>query len=109
MDVDINLWGFSLADFHTQLWIHEDEGKWFELGELNSGEIMDLDISGLSFLFGVDCYILDENQSQCEHLQLSSPFLSINQFKTMRQYMKDTVKILSNLTKKDAERWLVFA
>ena len=38
--------------------------------------------------------ILDENQSQCEHLQLSSPLLSINQFKTMRQYMKETVKII---------------
>ena len=38
--------------------------------------------------------ILDEDQSQCNHLQLSSPVLSINQFKTMRQYMKDTVKII---------------
>ena len=38
--------------------------------------------------------ILDEDQSQCDHLQLNSPFLSINQFKTMRQYMKDTVKII---------------
>ena len=38
--------------------------------------------------------ILDEDQSQCDHLQLSSPVLSINQFKTMRQYMKDDVKII---------------
>ena len=38
--------------------------------------------------------ILDENESQCDHLQLNSPVLSINQFKTMRQYMKDTVKII---------------
>ena len=38
--------------------------------------------------------ILDEDQSQCNHLQLSSPVLSINQFKTMRQYMKDDVKII---------------
>jgi len=48
--------------------------------------------------------ILDEDQSQCDHLQLNSPVLSINQFKTMRQYMKDTVKIIDttmNLSKKD--------
>ncbi len=38
--------------------------------------------------------ILDEDEKQCDHLQLNSPVLSINQFKTMRQYMKDTVKIL---------------
>ncbi len=38
--------------------------------------------------------ILDENESQCEHLQLNSPFLSINQFKTMRHYMKNSVKII---------------
>jgi len=38
--------------------------------------------------------ILDEDESQCSHLQLNSPVLSINQFKTMRQYMKDTVKII---------------
>ncbi len=38
--------------------------------------------------------ILDEDEKQCNHLQLNSPVLSINQFKTMRQYMKDTVKIL---------------
>ena len=38
--------------------------------------------------------ILDEDEYQCNHLQLSSPVLSINQFKTMRQYMKDTVKII---------------
>ncbi|MBI05055.1 MAG: glutamate synthase large subunit [Pelagibacteraceae bacterium] len=38
--------------------------------------------------------ILDENEDQCEHLQLNSPILSINQFKTMRQYMKDSVKII---------------
>ena len=37
--------------------------------------------------------ILDEDEYQCNHLQLSSPVLSINQFKTMRQYMKNTVKI----------------
>ncbi|MDC0195052.1 glutamate synthase large subunit [Alphaproteobacteria bacterium] len=38
--------------------------------------------------------ILDEDQSQCNHLQLNSPVLSINQFKTMRQYMKSDVKII---------------
>jgi len=38
--------------------------------------------------------ILDEDQSQCDHLQLNSPVLSINQFKTMRKYMKNTVKII---------------
>ena len=38
--------------------------------------------------------ILDEDEKQCDHLQLNSPVLSINQFKTMRQYMKDSVKIL---------------
>ena len=38
--------------------------------------------------------ILDEDEKQCDHLQLDSPVLSINQFKTMRQYMKDTVKVL---------------
>ena len=38
--------------------------------------------------------ILDEDEYQCDHLQLSSPVLSINQFKTMRQYMKNTVKII---------------
>ena len=38
--------------------------------------------------------ILDEDQSQCDHLQLNSPVLSINQFKTMRQYMKGDVKII---------------
>ena len=38
--------------------------------------------------------ILDEDQSQCDHLQLNSPVLSINQFKTLRQYMKDKVKII---------------
>ena len=38
--------------------------------------------------------ILDEDENQCDHLQLSSPVLSINQFKTMRQYMKDSVKII---------------
>ena len=38
--------------------------------------------------------ILDEDEKQCDHLQLNSPVLSINQFKTMRQYMKDTVKTL---------------
>ena len=38
--------------------------------------------------------ILDEDEKQCDHLQLDSPVLSINQFKTMRYYMKDTVKVL---------------
>ncbi len=38
--------------------------------------------------------ILDEDQYQCDHLQLNSPVLSINQFKTMRHYMKDKVKII---------------
>ncbi len=38
--------------------------------------------------------ILDEDQSQCDHLQLNSPVLSINQFKTMRNYMKDKVQII---------------
>ena len=38
--------------------------------------------------------ILDEDQSQCDHLQLNSPVLSINQFKTMRQYMQDSVVII---------------
>ena len=38
--------------------------------------------------------ILDENQNQCDHLQLSSPVLSINQFKTMRQYMGNSVKVI---------------
>ena len=38
--------------------------------------------------------ILDEDQSQCDHLQLNSPVLSINQFKTMRQYMKNTIKTI---------------
>lgn len=48
--------------------------------------------------------ILDEDQSQCDHLQLNSPILSINQFKTMRQYMKEDVKIIDttmDLLKKD--------
>ncbi len=38
--------------------------------------------------------ILDENEDQCKHLQLNSPVLSINQFKTMRQYMGNTVIII---------------
>ncbi len=38
--------------------------------------------------------ILDEDEYQCNHLQLNSPVLSINQFKTMRKYMKDSVKII---------------
>ena len=29
-----------------------------------------------------------------DHLQLNSPVLSIEQFKSMRRYMKDTVKII---------------
>ncbi len=48
--------------------------------------------------------ILDEDQSQCDHLQLSSPVLSINQFKTMRHYMKHAVKEIDttlNLEKKE--------
>ena len=60
VDAEITLDEYSLADFHTQLWLHEDEGKWFGLGEMNSGEIMDLEIRALSA--SVDCYILDENQ-----------------------------------------------
>ncbi len=38
--------------------------------------------------------ILDENENQCNHLQLNSPVLSINQFKAMRKYMADKVKII---------------
>ncbi|MDC3178812.1 glutamate synthase large subunit, partial [Pelagibacteraceae bacterium] len=38
--------------------------------------------------------ILDEDEDQCDHLQLNSPVLSIEQFKSMRRYMKDTVKII---------------
>ena len=38
--------------------------------------------------------ILDEDADQCDHLQLNSPVLSIEQFKSMRRYMKDTVKII---------------
>ena len=38
--------------------------------------------------------ILDQNQNQCDHLQLSSPVLSINQFKTMRKYMGEDVQII---------------
>ena len=38
--------------------------------------------------------ILDENENQCDHLQLNSPVLSIEQFKSMRKYMQDTVKII---------------
>jgi len=38
--------------------------------------------------------ILDENENQCDHLQLNSPVLSIEQFKSMRRYMKNTVKII---------------
>ena len=40
--------------------------------------------------------ILDENENQCDHLQLNSPVLSIEQFKSMRKYMKDTVKIIDS-------------
>jgi len=47
--------------------------------------------------------ILDENESQCDHLQLNSPVLSIDQFKTMRQYMKDTVKIINTTMSLDKE------
>jgi len=38
--------------------------------------------------------ILDEDEDQCDHLQLNSPVLSIEQFKSMRRYMKDSVKII---------------
>ena len=38
--------------------------------------------------------ILDEDEDQCDHLQLNSPVLSIEQFKSMRKYMKDSVKII---------------
>ena len=44
--------------------------------------------------------ILDENENQCDHLQLSSPVLSINQFKTLRQYMGINVKIIDTTFEK---------
>ena len=44
--------------------------------------------------------ILDENEKQCYHLQLNSPVLSINQFKTMRKYMGDKVKIIETTFEK---------
>ena len=48
--------------------------------------------------------ILDENENQCDHLQLNSPVLSIEQFKSMRKYMKDTVKIIdTTMDKSDPE------
>ena len=47
--------------------------------------------------------ILDENEDQCDHLQLGSPVLSINQFKTLRQYMKDSVKIIDTTFEKNNE------
>jgi len=48
--------------------------------------------------------ILDENEKQCDHLQLSSPVLSINQFKTLRQYMGKSVKIIDTTFKKNNEK-----
>ena len=45
--------------------------------------------------------ILDENENQCDHLQLNSPVLSINQFKAMRKYMGDSVKIIDTTFEKN--------
>jgi glutamate synthase (NADPH/NADH) large chain len=45
--------------------------------------------------------IIDENEEQCNHLQLNSPVLSINQFKTMRKYMGDSVKIIDTTFEKN--------
>ena len=47
--------------------------------------------------------ILNENEDQCDHLQLSSPVLSINQFKTLRQYMGESVKIIDTTFEKNTE------
>ena len=47
--------------------------------------------------------ILNESEDQCDHLQLSSPVLSINQFKTLRQYMDKSVKIIDTTFEKDNE------
>ena len=49
--------------------------------------------------------ILDEDRSQCDHLQLNSPVLSINQFKTMRHYMKETVKIIDTTMNLNSENY----
>ena len=48
--------------------------------------------------------ILDESENQCDHLQLSSPVLSINKFKTMRHYMGDKVKIIDTTFEKLNEK-----
>ncbi len=45
--------------------------------------------------------ILNESEDQCDHLQLSSPVLSINQFKTLRQYMGESVKIIDTTFEKN--------
>lgn len=45
--------------------------------------------------------ILNENEDQCDHLQLGSPVLSINQFKTLRQYMGKTVKLIDTTFEKN--------
>ena len=45
--------------------------------------------------------ILNENEDQCDHLQLDSPVLSINQFKTLRQYMGESVKIIDTTFEKN--------
>ena len=45
--------------------------------------------------------ILNENEDQCDHLQLGSPVLSINQFKTLRQYMGKSVKIIDTTFEKN--------
>ena len=45
--------------------------------------------------------ILDENEDQCDHLQLGSPVLSINQFKSLRQYMGESVKIIDTTFEKN--------
>ena len=47
--------------------------------------------------------ILNESEDQCDHLQLSSPVLSINQFKTLRQYMGESVKIIDTTFEKNTE------
>ena len=48
--------------------------------------------------------ILDEDEYQCNHLQLSSPILSINQFKTLRHYMGDKVIILDTTAEANYEK-----
>ena len=47
--------------------------------------------------------ILDENETSVI-LQLNSPVLSIEQFKSMRKYMKDTVKIIDTTMDKTIEQ-----